>query len=599
MTSFWKLLLGSCLGTLLALVALIFIGSGIIGSLASSEEKVSIKSNSVIELKLSPTLQIPEKTNNVSSGNSFSLKQQATIGLNDLITTISHAKTDENIKGIVLDCEGLMTPQATTSVLRRALEDFRSSGKFIVSYSKYYAQKDYYVASVSDKMYLHPAGGIDFRGYSAQLLFFKNMLDRLDIKVQTYYAGQFKSATEPFRFEKMSDQNRLQTKEYMNGLYQIFLENISKSRNISVEDLKKYANDLMIRNADDAVKYKMVDVKGYRDELYSDVRQRMGISEKDKVNSVSMADYYDSVKKDKETDYKAKDKVAVVYCEGNIIEGKGEAGNIGGEKYAEILHKIRMDESVKAIVIRMNSGGGSAIASETIWREIQLAKKSGKKVVCSMGDYAASGGYFIACAADTIFAEPNTITGSIGVFSIIPSFQNMLKNKLGITFDTVRTGKFSAGFTVNQDFSPEEGKFMQENTDRTYEGFLQKVAEGRHKTRDEVHAIAQGRVWTGIKGKEIGLVDHLGSLQNAIDCAAKMAGIQEKYRTKEYPITKEGIQQLIEKFTGKEDETNDMALKQGLIKSELGEYYPFYTRLQELKTMKGPQMKMLYDIEIR
>lgn len=593
MSNFWKILLGSCLGTLIALVAIVFISFGSIAALASGgEDKKSIEKNSVIELKLSPELQIPEKTNNVASGG-FSLKKKTAVGLNDMVQTINTAKNDEHIKGIVLDCEGLMTASATTLVLRRALEDFRSSGKFIVAYSKYFAQKDYYVASVADKIFVHPAGGVEFRGYGGQLLFFKNMLDKLDVKVQVYYAGQFKSATEPFRFDKMSEQNRLQTKEYINGLYQIFLENISKSRNIPVEDLRKYANDLKIRSADDAVNYKFVDAKGYKDDLQNDLRQRLGLGEKDKIKTISMSDYYDACKKD---DRNEKNKVAVVFCEGNIVEGKGEAGSIGGDKYSDMIRKIRQDDNIKAIVVRMNSGGGSALASESVWHELMMAKQSGKKIICSMGDYAASGGYFIACAADTIFAEANTITGSIGVFTLIPSFEKTMKNKVGITFDTVKTGKFSTGFSLLQDFSPEEGAFMQENVEKTYESFLQKVAAGRHKTRDEIHAIAQGRVWLGTKGKEIGLVDKIGNLQDAIACAARMAGL-EKFSTKEYPITKEPLQQFIEDMTNSDDKQS--SLKTSLLKSELGEFYDFYARLEDLKKMKGPQMRMMFEVDIK
>lgn len=593
MSNFWKILFGSCLGTLFALVALIFISFGSLAALSSGgEDKKSIEKNSIIELKLSPELQIPEKTNNVASGG-FSLKKKTAVGLNDMVKTINTAKNDARIKGIVLDCEGLMTAPATTLVLRRALEDFRTSGKFIVSYSKYYAQKDYYMASVSDKIFVHPAGGVEFRGYGGQLLFFKNMLDKLDVKVQVYYAGQFKSATEPFRFDKMSEQNRMQTKEYMNGLYQIFLENLSKSRNIPVEDLRKYADDMKIRNADDAVNYKFVDAKGYKDDLENDLRQRLGLNAKDKIKSMSMSDYFDACEKE---DNDEKNKVAVIYCEGNIVEGKGEGGSIGGDKYSDMIRKIRKDDNIKAIVVRMNSGGGSALASESVWHELMMAKQEGKKVVCSMGDYAASGGYFIACAADTIFAEKNTITGSIGVFTLIPSLEKTMKNKIGITTDTVRTGKFSTGFSLLRDFTPEEGVFMQENVERTYESFLQKVADSRHKTRDEIHAIAQGRVWLGSKGKEIGLVDKIGNLQDAITCAARMAGL-EKFSTKEYPITKEPLQQFIEDLTNSNEA--QASLKQSIIKSELGEFYDFYARLEDLKNMKGAQMRMMYVFDVK
>lgn len=595
MSTFWKIVFGSCLGSILATIALFFIGSGVIGALAAGGDSKSVKDNSILELNFSPTTAIPEKTNNTDAPK-FSLESGSILGLNDIIKTLDKAKNDPKIKGVKLEMEGVMAGQATTTAIRRALEDFRSSGKFVVAYGVAYTQKDYYLASAADKIYIHPNGFLDFRGYSSQVTFFKNLLEKLDINVQVFYAGQFKSATEPFRYDKMSEPNRLQVREYITGLYNIFLENISKSRNIPVEDLRGYANNLMIRNADDAVKYRLVDTKGYKDELIADLKGRLSLGEKDKINYVSLEDYYDMEVKGA-SERSAKDKVAVVYAEGTIGMGEGDAGSIGGDKYSAMIRKIRQDEHIKAIVLRINSGGGSSLASEDIWRELQLAKQAGKKIVVSMGDVAASGGYYIAAPADTIYAEPNTITGSIGVFSMIPGFHNMLKNKLGITFDTVRTGKFSAGFGVNFDFNPEEQKYFQENVDHIYDSFLGVVADGRKMSKEQVHTIAQGRVWTGVKAKEIGLVDRLGSLQDAIACAARMAGTSD-YKIKEYPLSKEPLQQFIEQFTGNKDDKNS-SFKTTLMRQELGTLYPYVEQIKSLQNLSGIQMRMPYTIETK
>ncbi len=599
MQSFFKNLFTSCLGTLLALGALIFIFTTIIGRMASSSQKApSVKANTVLELKFSGP--IPERTNNAEGGNSFKLKGGDVLGLHDIEKILAQAKEDSNIKGILIECgNGAMGGLSTASVLRRAIENFKQSGKFVVSYSESYSQRGYYLASVADKIYMHPDGLIEFRGASATIPFFKDMLDRLGIKMQVYYAGQFKSATEPFRLDKMSDQNRLQVREFLSQNYSLSLDEISKSRNIPKEELMRLSDGFLARTADDAVKYRLADGKAYRDEVLSDLRNRLGLDSKENVNSVSLSNYYES--KGLDLDFTTKDKVAVVYAEGNIVDGKGAIGSIGGQKYAEIIRKIRQDDAVKAIVLRVNSGGGSSMASENIWRELSLAKESGKKIVVSMGDYAASGGYYISCAADSIIAEPNTITGSIGVFGMVPSVQKMLKEKAGITFDTVKVGQYSAGFTPFFDFTNNEGAFMQQFVDKTYETFLKRVGTARHKSRDEVHAIAQGRVWTGAKAKEIGLVDKLGNLDDAIAMAGRLAGI-EKYRTVEFPSVKEPFQQLIEKFTNPDnddDKEDGDYIKSQFIKSELGEMYPFYEYLKTVRTMKGVQMRLPFQVEIK
>lgn len=595
MSTFWKIVFGSCLGSILALIAIALLGTGLAGAVAAmGGDKTEIKANSVLDLDFSVTTAIPEKTNNTDSPK-FSLKQNAILGLTDMVKAIEKAKNDPNIKGIRIKAEGFSAGQATATVIRRALEDFRSSGKFIVCYGVAFSQKDYYLASVADKIYIHPNGMLDFRGFSAQLTFFKNLLDKIDAHVQVFYAGQFKSATEPFRFDKMSEPNKLQVREYINGLYNIYLENISKSRNIAVSDLKNYANNMMVRTADDAVKYHFVDAKGYQDEVIADVKSRLGIGTKDKINTVSLDDYYNAEVKDAKT-ASSKDKIAVVYAEGTINMGDGKAGEIGGDTYAAMLRKIRQDDNVKAIVMRINSGGGSSLASEDIWRELKLAKQEGKKIVVSMGDVAASGGYYIATPADSIFAEPNTITGSIGVFAMIPSLHNTFKNHLGITFDTIRTGKNSAGFGVTYDLNADEQKYFQDMVNTIYDNFLGVVSEGRKLSKEQVHAIAQGRVWTGAKAKEIGLVDKLGGLDDAIACASRMAGIST-YKIKEYPLAKEPFQQFIDEITGKKDD-NQSSIKTSLLRNELGGLYPYVEQIKSLQSMSGFQMRMPYMINV-
>jgi protease-4 len=328
----------------------------------------------------------------------------------------------------------------------------------------------------------------------------------------------------------------------------------------------------------------------------NDIKSRVGAEDKDKVHYISLSDYYEAKIKDK-TEKGSKDKIAVVYAEGNINMSKKSAGEIGGDAYASMIRKIRQDDHIKAIVLRVNSGGGSSLASEDIWRELQLAKQQGKKIVVSMGDVAASGGYYIATPADTIFAEPNTITGSIGVFAVVPGLHNAMKNKLGITFDTVRTGRYSTGFSLNYDFNADEQKYFQENVDHIYDNFLGVVAEGRKMSKEKVHEIAQGRVWTGIKAKEIGLVDKMGSLSDAIACASRMAGISE-YKIKEYPISKEPLQQFVEQLMGNEDEEESMLSKK-MLRREMGALFPYFEQLRSLQEMSGVQMRMPYMIEIR
>ncbi|MDX1913179.1 MAG: signal peptide peptidase SppA [Saprospiraceae bacterium] len=594
MNQFFKFLFASCLGTALALVLLFFLGIGLVSSLAGSasqQEKVKIRPNSVLELKF--TNPIPEKTNNLPM-DPFAIEQDDVLGLTDMVAAIERAKTDPDIKGIYINATYLNAGKATSSVLRNALADFKTSGKFVVSYANYYTQNAYYIASVSDSILLNPVGMVDFRGLASTIMFYKGMLDKLDIEMKIFYAGKFKSATEPFRLDKMSDENRMQVREYLSGLYEVFIRDIAAGRNISENDLRRLADQYVGREAKTALENRLVDRIAYEDEAFDLMKNKIGLDKKEKLYRVSVEDY--AAAKGKKTNFSVKDKIAVVYAEGTIADGaEGDPGDVYDGKYVKILRKLRQDDNVKAIVLRVNSPGGSVLASENILREIQLCRQAGKPVVVSMGDVAASGGYYIACQADSIFAEPNTITGSIGVFGIVPNLQKTMKENLGITMDTVRTGRYSAFGTPFIQFSPEEEQMIQASIDQIYEDFLQKVATGRHMTRDQVHEIAQGRVWTGTRALEIGLVDGLGGLDRAMASAAKLANL-DKYRTVEYPRTSKGFEQFVEQLTKKDND--DEGVKGWVVRRELGEMYPVYKTLRDFRKNQGVQARLPYDLVI-
>ncbi|MEZ4920667.1 MAG: signal peptide peptidase SppA [Saprospiraceae bacterium] len=594
MNQFFKFLFASCLGTALALILLTFIGFSMLAGVASSatqKEKVSIPANSVLELRFDRP--IPEKTNNVEM-DPFSFEEETVLGLSDMVLAIRQAKEDDDIKGIYLNGTYVAAGKASSSVLREALEDFKSEGKFIISYAPFYTQNAYYLASVADSVLLNPLGAVDFRGFSATIAFYKDMLDRLDVKMRIFYAGKFKSATEPFRLDKMSDENRLQVREYLEAMYEIFLEDIAESRGMSKEELRAIANDFQGRSAADALEAGLIDRIAYEDEAHAALKSNIGLEEKDKVKLISVEDFFTS--RVKKLNLKEKNKIAVLFAEGTIKDGPStEPGSVFSDEYVKMLRKIRKDDKVKALVLRINSPGGSVMASENILREIRLFKESERPVIVSMGDVAASGGYYIACEADSIFAEPNTITGSIGVFGMIPILQNTMKEHLGITYDTVRTGKYSAFGTPFIDFSPEESAMIQNRVEWIYEDFLNKVAVGRNMSRDEVHEIAQGRVWPGNKAMEIGLVDAMGGIDRALSAAADMAGL-EAYRVAEYPRTQTAMEQLLERFTNSKKREDEV--RAYLLKSELGEMYPAYKTMQDLRESRGIQARLPYELII-
>lgn len=587
MRSFFKYVLATITGIVISFVILFIVFMGIIGALissASSEQEVVVKNNSV--LFLSFDYDINERNDNNPFG-SLNLPGYSTksIGLDDILGRIRYAATDGNIKGIYIDAGSIGTGFASLKEVRDELLAFKKTGKFVVAYNAGYNQKAYYVASIADKVYVNPQGTIDFRGLASSTMFYKDLLDKVGVEMQIVKVGTFKSAVEPFFLNKMSDPNRLQVTSYLGSIYDTFINEIAASRNIPADSLRGIANDYLVRNADDAVRYKLADAKIYKDELLSDLRKRLKIGEKDEISFVSLLDYNKKVKEDA-----SGSEVAVLYAVGEIVDGEGtRPGEIGGDKFSRELRKLREDDAVKAVVLRVNSPGGSALASDIIWREVILTKKV-KPVIVSMGDVAASGGYYIAAAADSIFAEPTTITGSIGVFGVIPNFQNLMNNKIGVHYDGVKTGKFADLMTTfDRPLSAEERDIIQREVDKVYATFTKVVSEGRKMPLANVDSIGQGRVWTGTQGLGNKLVDRLGNLDAAVQAAAKKANLS-KYKVSQYPEKEDPFTSILNNSKEK--------VQAWVAKEQMGEYYRYFDVMRQATTHSGVQARLPYTVEI-
>ncbi|MDP4290824.1 MAG: signal peptide peptidase SppA, partial [Bacteroidota bacterium] len=470
--------------------------------------------------------------------------------------------------------------------IRNALLDFKKSGKFILAYSEIYSQKGYYLASAANKIYLNPAGALDFRGISGEVMFMKGLLEKLDVQVQVIRHGKFKSAVEPYILDKMSKANKEQTFTYINSLWNQMLKGISQSRGLSENQLNKLADNLTGFTPELAVKEKLVDQLIYKDQLLQELRNKLKIAKDKDINSINLGKYV-LANESRSTEY-SKDKIAIIFASGDIVSGSGDENTIGSEKISKAIRKARLDKNIKAIVLRVNSPGGSAMASDVIWREMVLAKKE-KPIVVSMGDVAASGGYYISCAANKVFASPNTITGSIGVFGIIPNFQKALQNKLGITFDRVSTNKHSDFISVTRPLDTEETGIMQNDIERIYKTFVGHVAEGRKTTPALIDSIGQGRVWSGVDAKRLNLIDEYGGLPDAIAEAAKLAKIN-KYNIQTLPVLQDPLTRLIQQLTGD--------YKDASIRKELGEYYNYFTYLQRLAKADKIQARLPFEMNI-
>ncbi|MFO7880200.1 MAG: signal peptide peptidase SppA [Bacteroidales bacterium] len=548
-TSFWKIMLASMVGFILASLLVIFVTVGSIGSLiskAGKQEPKPVPEESVLTIDL--TLPIPDRTpqNPFEAFNFDPYDMKKIVGLNDILKGLERAEKDENIEGVYLDLSVVTGGMATLREIRDALADFKASGKWVVCYADMMSQKAYYMATVADEVYLNPQGWMDFRGLSAQVMYFKNALDKLGVEPQIFRHGKFKSAVEPFMSDTMSEANRLQTLTYTTSLWNSMLEAIAESRNISVDELNSYAENLSISDAASVKEYNFVDDLKYKDEVLAIMNKKMDEDPTEKIKFLGMGKYRMSPVKVAKKDM-SDNEVAVIFAEGNIVMGEGDEQSIGGERYAKAIRKARLDDDIKAIVLRVNSPGGSGLASEIMWREITLAKKD-KPVVVSMGNLAASGGYYIACPADYIYAQPTTLTGSIGVFGLMFTAKELLNEKLGIDVEVVNTNQHADMGNIARSFDQRESEYMQNMVENFYDVFITRVADGRDMTKEEVDEIGQGRVWTGRNAIEIGLVDEFGGLEEAVIKAAKLADLED-YEIGEYPRMKDFMEQLFSEFT--------------------------------------------------
>jgi len=565
-----------------------FIMIGVISMMVSSvgtKTETVTASNSVLMINLDHEITEKTEANPFEGLDVPGFASTRSLGLNDIVSRIKAAKTDSNIKGIYLNVSGTGTGFATMKTIREALLDFKTSDKFIIAYSDVMSQKGYYINSVADEVYLHPQGSLDFRGLASSVMFFKEGLDKLGIDMQVLKVGTYKSAVEPFIMNSMSEANKEQVSSYLNSIYNTFLTDISNTKKISQDSLKNIANGYLIREPEDAKKYGFVTDLLYKDQVIAKIKEKIGVDEKKDISSVSLIDY----KNKANAGEAGGDRVAVLYAYGEIVDGEGMEGQIGGDKLSRELRDLRKDDKVKAIVLRVNSPGGSALASESIWREVDLAKKV-KPVVVSMGDYAASGGYYISAAADSIFADPATLTGSIGVFGLIPSFQKLFNEKLGIHFEAVKTAKF-ADMDVDMDrpLSEEEKGIIQGGVNKIYQVFLKRVADGRKIDVAQVDSIGQGRVWTGEQAVKLKLVDRIGTLDQAIAAAAKKANL-ENYRISEYPRAKDPFESIWS--------TSKDKIKLWLLEDELGDYAKYLSEMKRISQQSGIQARIPYLVEI-
>ncbi len=582
---FWRVVFGSMLGFFFSmiLVSILYMVMliSMIGTLASaSKETTTIKNNSVLQLNLNQSVAERVIETPFDKFNTYN----AQIGLNDILACIKNAATDPKIKGIYLNSATVGASPASVKEIHDALVEFKKYGKFIYAYSDVLAQNGYYLASVADKIILNPAGSLDFKGYAFQVMFYKGLIDKLDVDVQILRHGQFKSAVEPYMLDKMSEANREQLTVLSNSLWKVFVDDISAARKIPSDSLNAIADNLLCATPEDALRLKMVDQLGYPGDMEKLLKSKLNVGEDDDINFVSISKYKKSIIENT----KAAAKIAVVYAVGEISDGKGDnSRGIYSESFIKEFKKAYKDNDVKAIVLRINSPGGSALASENIWREIENAKKAGKIVVTSMGDYAASGGYYIACNSNYIIAQPNTLTGSIGVFGMIPSFQNLLKNKLGITVDVVKTNQHADYGTGLRPLDGTEMATIQNSIEQIYSTFTKRVADGRKMTVAQVDSIGQGRVWAGVDALNLGLVDKLGNIDDAIAKAAELAKISN-YSIVYYPKQKDWFTLLF---------SNDDEIESAL-KAKLGRLYFTYEGIDHILNCEGIQARIPMEITI-
>ena len=585
------------LGNVLAVIVGLFVFGivamliffGIISLVASSSEKVgSLEENSILHLDLNGRTLVERTSEEDLVFGSFldPFGGENTAGLVNLKKAIGEAKTNENVKGIYLNAGLIGAGQAGLLELREALIDFKESGKFIVAYDEAYSEGGYFLASVADEIYLNPLGGIDFNGFSSEGIFLKGFFEKVGIKPEVFRVGEFKSAVEPFILDKMSPENRLQTQYFLDDINNHALELIAKSRGIAQDSLVRINHQMLVRKPKDAVTYKLATALKYEDEVHSILKEKLGLKEDDQIATINATDLGGMAKSKNIT---SSNRIAVIFAEGEIVDGNAD-GAISSEKFAKEIRKARKDENIKAIVLRVNSPGGSILASDVIWREMSEAKKV-KPVIVSMGEVAASGGYYIAAPADTIVAQPNTITGSIGIFGILFNVQELVNDKLGVTTDVVSTGELSDFGNMARPLTEVERTIIQSSVEDGYETFISRVAEGRGMHPDSVRKVASGRVWTGSQAKARGLVDVLGGLDTAIGIAAAKIKVGEDYRVVYYPEKKPWFEELMVSFSDQ--------VQVRILQSQLGEQYPLFQKIQKIKQYQGVQVRMPQDLVIK
>lgn len=586
--SFIKRVLSTVTGIIVFLI-ICFFGILLLGMLfgSGSDDVIKVEPNSVLDLKLDfPINDFPEESG-VFKLSLFGKESKK--GLFNIIDAINFAATDKNIKGISIDNNFISAGISQTKALRDALLKFKESGKFVLAYGDIYSQKDYYLSSVADTIYLNPVGMMEFKGLFTERLYFKDFQEKSGLKMEVIRLGKYKSAVEPFLASEMSDNNREQISAYLNSLWNEMKQDISESRNITVDRLNIIADSLLARNPDLAKSSNLIDRIAYHDEYVNGMKYALGVNSENDLNIINVADYSEYAANKLKANY-SKNKIAVIYAEGDIMYAEGEKGTVGHISINKSLQKARKNDKIKAIVLRVNSPGGSALASELIWREIELTKKV-KPVIVSMGNLAASGGYYIACNADKIIAEPTTITGSIGVFGMLPNGKDLADN-IGINAEQVITNKNAITYSFFESLNDEQRRFIKEGVLDIYDLFTKRVADGRSLTREQVEVIAQGRVWTGVDALKIGLVDELGGLDLALQYAAEAADIQE-YSIREFPVFEKDLNKMLE----------DLGLakaKETILIEEFGEEnYKLLKEVKRLSQKKGAQLLFPFSTEIK
>ena len=583
MKSFLKNILSTIIGIVSSILLLLIIML-VIFSIASTDNEVKIKKNSILKIDLSNNTIVERSPTNPLEAFNFTGEMLDNLELKEVLDNIEKAKYDDNIVAIYLNNTIVNAGLSQTEEIRNKLLEFKKTGKRIISYSEVYSQLSYYLSSISNSIYLNPEGVIDLKGLSASPMFYKGLLEKLDIDMQIIRHGKFKSAVEPFTLTEMSAENRKQMSLFLNSIADNLMDSIANQRGLTISEVQNHADQLSLENAKSCIELNYVDALMYQDQVNDSL---LSLSQSEKLNIISI-NKYSSVKIN--TKDISRNKIAIIYATGSISSGKGSESSIGSETTAKAIKDAREDKNVKGIVFRINSGGGSALASDVIWRETILTKEAKIPFVVSMGDYAASGGYYIACAADSIVANPTTLTGSIGVFGMIPNLQNFYKNKLGITIDTANTNKY-ADMGINRPLTNYEKRKIQKSIANVYETFISHVSEGRNISKSSVDEIGQGRIWTGYDAKRIGLIDTYGGIEKAIDIASTLANIDD-YRIISLPKKKDPFSEFATKFASGSNISNILLDKIG-VRTELTK------PIENLLSRDKVQARLPFTIELK